>query len=84
MLKLNLPTPEGISLGKEIVRLIGTPDDCCHDCATRLGSGPSGCPETLLDFIECSRTGEPFLCHMTGKACAGWVRSQRLTGATNA
>lgn len=77
MTKLNLPTPEGITFMRELNRLLGgTPEACCHDCAFRLGTGPSGCAETVWDAFTCIRTGEPFYCHINeGRACAGWAEA---------
>lgn len=51
--------------------------DTCDDCAFKLGTTPNQCPTTLLDVIKCVMEGEPFLCHKNGKACGGWVHSQK-------
>jgi hypothetical protein len=89
----NQPTPEGRALGRELARLAEIAiADCkasgielperCASCAFRLGTFPNGCPETVLDAIDCIATDTPFLCHHHKKGqpahqCAGWLASQR-------
>ena len=79
---LNRPTPEGLELGSELVRLIEPvikrifwdTDPRCSSCAFRAGTIPNGCPTTLMDALKCAMEGDPFYCHMGEKPlCAGWV-----------
>ena len=87
----NKPTPEGRELGAHVARLTEVAiKDCeastpglkmlerCASCAFRAGTFPNGCPETLLDAIDCVQSGHPFLCHHHRKGeekhiCAGWA-----------
>ena len=86
-LHVNRPTPEGIELGKEFVRMLG-PDierlenmgvipERCKSCALRLGTIPNGCPQTLMDFMECTRGDDTdFLCHTDGQLCSGFMAAK--------
>jgi hypothetical protein len=96
----NQPTPEGRQLGKQIARLTKVAiEDCkaagialpeqCASCAFREGTFPNGCPETLLDAIDCMNTGTKFMCHHHKKGepmheCAGWLASQKSLKLQNA
>ena len=70
----NMPTLEGIALGRELARLIDVEEiehrarfprmlPRCDDCAGRAGTRPNGCEETLADLIKCSVECVPFYCH---------------------
>ena len=80
-LVLNAPTDEGQALGRGMARLAAIErlhnGDCplpCHDCAFELGTGPNGCPATLMDALKCVIEGQTFFCHVNkGRPCAGWV-----------
>ncbi len=75
-LHLNLPTPEGAAMGRELARFAdieeaklsaaGNPvPKRCVDCAARLGTLPNQCESTLLTLIACTMTdGEEFMCHL--------------------
>lgn len=47
----------------------------CDDCVFRFGTVPNTTGQTLIDAMECMRTGDPFLCaHQPGTpVCAGWA-----------
>ena len=86
------PDPEvarlGAELGRELVRLMGTPapEGACKGCAFRAGTEANAYGPTLLEAIACVHTGETFWCHMTPGAtegnptrpCAGWVAARRM------
>jgi hypothetical protein len=71
---LNLPSPEGAELGREMARLAdgaeremlaAYPDQKprCGTCAFRAGTVPNACAVTLMDAVKCGVEGEPFYCH---------------------
>jgi hypothetical protein len=86
----NVPTPEGRALGVELARLTeqARPEferlfpnvkPMCHDCAFRAGTGPNGCPETLMDALKCVIEVFPmFYCHHGAKD-AGETRLYRVS-----
>lgn len=72
----NLPTPEGMMLGRELARLADVEEarlrerfprhhPRCDDCAFRLGTNPNGSVPTLMDAVKCVIEGDPFYCHKT-------------------
>ena len=67
----NVPTPEGRALGKQLARFFALEEPAhkarfpgsaerCKSCAFREGTFPNGCPETTLDALRCSISGDPF------------------------
>ena len=73
-LKLNLPSDKGAQLGIEIARLYQSAENSlrvrgkviperCWNCATRLGSLPNQCEETLFRFMLAGVENDPFMCH---------------------
>lgn len=83
----NAATDEGRALGREIARLCdgeltGKRDDRCRTCAFRTGDHlANGSPETLMTALKCAMEGEPFWCHETDRACAGWAAMRAPKGA---
>lgn len=81
----NLPTPDGIALGKELARLAdaspmaGRPR--CATCAFRGGTEANGCAPTLMDAIKSE--GDTFWCHENeDKPCAGWAAARKELGGS--
>ncbi len=87
---VNAPTPEGIALGRELARFFDIEQpkveaqfpgstERCKSCAFREGTYPNGCPETVVDALDCAVTGKPFYCHVglvdgePKRLCAGWA-----------
>jgi hypothetical protein len=71
---LNMPTPEGEALGKELARLADLAEaeqlkqfpnmlPRCNECAFRAGTLPNGCAETVSDALKCVIERVPFWCH---------------------
>lgn len=88
-LRRTMPTEEGKELGLLIGKMTDMAEaeslskfpnhaERCRSCAFRSGTFPNGCPETLMDAIQCVVDNEPFYCHQNmidGKPsdiCAGW------------
>lgn len=86
----NVPTPEGRELGKHLARFFAIEQpkveaqfpgstERCKSCAFREGTFPNGCPETVVDALNCTMSGQPFYCHVglkdgrPTKLCAGWA-----------
>jgi hypothetical protein len=76
---LNLPSPEGAEMGKELARFADVEEaklraaglpvpKRCSDCALRLGTIPNQCTQTLFDILVCSATHEDFMCHLSSDA----------------
>jgi hypothetical protein len=86
-LKPNMPTPDGIRAGQELVRLFFPPFAVerfqrCTTCAFRLGTIPNGCLSTIIDALECVVKREHFYCHsfkddqgQNSRLCAGWLQA---------
>ena len=86
-LRRNMPTPDGMELGRHLVRLyepavlelaaMGVPDKRCSTCALRAGTPPNGCPTTLMDLLKCAMEGDTvFECHdhgRKGELCHGFL-----------
>lgn len=78
-MRLNVATPEGRALGKELARLcdgaaaeLGK-DGRCSTCAFRAGDHlANGSPETLMSAVKCIVERETFWCHEHERPCAGW------------
>ena len=85
----NRVTPEGRSLGAQMVRMTepiiaelaskGEPDRRCKSCAFRTGTVPNGCPQTQLDALKAVIEGVQFDCHQPDTAtgfCYGWFAAR--------
>jgi hypothetical protein len=76
---LNVATPEGRALGREIARLCdgelkNKPDNRCGTCAGRGGDHlANGSPATLMSFVKSIAERTPFWCHEHDRPCAAWL-----------
>lgn len=81
-----VPTPEGVELGTQMLRLygpeidklaaLGEPDQRCSTCACRAGTVANGSPTTQMDFLKCVMEHVEFQCHEKGRKglpCHGWL-----------
>lgn len=72
--KINLPTPDGEALGRQLARWYDQAEPAqlaafpgmlprCNECAFKAGTLPNGCPETVMDALKCVLEDVPFYCH---------------------
>jgi len=80
--RINSPTIAGAIQGAMLADGIEA-DGRCSECAFRLGS-PANQSDTAYSAAECVREGEPFWCHVPGRAgvrarkvCAGYRAARK-------
>lgn len=83
--KINMPTPEGEELGRELARLADKemekrkanfPNhiERCATCAFRRGTIANGSPQTLRDAVDAIKGDGEFMCHeRENHQCVGYA-----------